>query len=210
MLCLSCTKMYFIDSEVIVQFQRLPKSSKTSEMFSDSMSSPTAPCEDSMESLPDLKKDTTIASDRLFLSDIPPNSQASSKTKSQSQKGRSRKDSDSQSDNDLGTSTSARSSSHTKTSRNKSASGNHSVDKDGMSPVHRDSSSETRRKPVYSEKKKIVDDDDEDDDDDDEQMEDNNSEDSEEEIRKPEPKKRGPPRKGKVRYGVLDLKYLCR
>ncbi|WAR15629.1 hypothetical protein MAR_005734, partial [Mya arenaria] len=122
-------------SEFQFEFLRTPKSSKTSEMFSESMSSPNAQCEDSLDSAPDLKKEQT---DRLFLSDIPNNTQSSensSKSKqSQSQthksSSRARRDSSSQSENELNTS---RNSSYSKSSHSK-GSGKRNSDSTSRSP----------------------------------------------------------------------------
>ncbi|WAR15582.1 hypothetical protein MAR_005687, partial [Mya arenaria] len=122
-------------SEFQFEFLRAPKSSKTSEMFSESMSSPNAQCEDSLDSAPDLKKEQT---DRLFLSDIPNNTQSSensSKSKqSQSQthksSSRARRDSSSQSENELNTS---RNSSYSKSSHSK-GSGKRNSDSTSRSP----------------------------------------------------------------------------
>ncbi|KAH3821755.1 uncharacterized protein C01G6.5-like [Dreissena polymorpha] len=120
-------------SEFQFEFQRVPKSSKTSEMFSErSMSSP-APCEDSLDSIPDLKKDSTVVSDRLFLSDIPANNQSRDKSSksnsSYSNHVRSRKDSSSQSDSDIN---SSKNSSLSKTSHQKS--GKRNSDSSSKSP----------------------------------------------------------------------------
>lgn len=94
-------------SEFQFQFEKIPRHLKTSEMFSENLQSSTTTLDESREINLDLRKEATIVSDRLFLSDIQSNvvqTQEKSAKSKVSQKGRSRKDSSSHSDNDLDTS----------------------------------------------------------------------------------------------------------
>lgn len=89
---------------ILFQFERIPRTSKTSEMFSESLTTNTTSFEESRDINIDLKKETTFVSDRSFLSDIQSNMvqtpEKSAKSKV-SHKGGSRRDSSSHSDNDL-------------------------------------------------------------------------------------------------------------
>jgi hypothetical protein len=175
-------------------------------MFSESLSSPnTTPVEESSNP-PDLKKDATIVSERLFKnSDIQSNVEQSPEKSAKSKsphKGRTRKDSSSHSDNDLDFV--SKNSSYQKGRR---GSGKHNSESSGKSPIS-DSVSDSKRKvstggskDVFSETlpaeiEDIVNSDDDDDNDD--EIEEEVEEEEEEEEEVVVKKKRGV-RKGKTR-----------
>lgn len=178
-------------SEFQFQFEKISKNAKTSEMFSEGLqSSHTAPSEEPhQEIIPDLKKDATIVSDRLFLSDLLSNSQSQDKTaKSRtSHKGRGSKDSSSLSDAEID---SAKNSSSVKGKR---GSGKHNSSESANKSPALESSRSTKKssgKPMFSETLPAMEKDASDDFDEDDEEE-------EEEEEREQKKKKGP-KKGKT------------
>ncbi|KAL4221717.1 nucleic acid-templated transcription [Mactra antiquata] len=165
-------------SEFQFVFERIPKVNKTTELIAETHSPAETPDEVIRTDTPDLKNESTIVSDRLFLSDLQSNVHSKEKSTSKSrtsQKNRTRKDSSENSDLELPPLSTSKSSSQTKSSsvtkKRNSDTSVKSVPVESVSSRRKSSTGSSREKLSETLKAQNDNDNDDDDDDDDEEEE---------------------------------------